>query len=154
MIFLPPTLTPLSLIATVVAPPFNVNVSPVIDVMPVNSGFMFTLYLLSSVPSPSTVVFVPASSLDGAAPPPPPAAFLSSSFKESLNFNLYLRVTPFSSPFSAFSLSPLSTTISSLSSTRVSLAFTIKLLNVASFPLKSSALKVFVVTLTLLPACT
>ena len=108
MIFLPPTLTPLSLIATVVAPPFNVNVSPVIDVMPVNSGFMFTLYLLSSVPSPSTVVFVPASSLDGAAPPPPPPAAALSilSFNSLLKVNLYLRVTPFSLPFSACSLLP------------------------------------------------
>ena len=95
VIFLPPTSTPLLLIATVVAPPCNVNVSPVIDVIPVKSDFILTLYLLPSVPSPLTVVFVPSASLDGAAPPPPPADALSSFFKVSLNFNLYLRVTPF-----------------------------------------------------------
>ena len=153
MIFLPPTLTPSLPIATAVVPPCNVNVSPVIDVTPVKSGFILTVYLLPSVPSPLTVVFVPLASLDGAAPPPPADA-LSSFFKVSLNFNLYLRVTPFSVPFSGFSLLPLSTTISSLSSTRVSLAFTIKLLYVTSFPSKSFSVKVFCLTVTLSPACT
>ena len=130
--------------------------SPDMDVILVTSDFKLTLYLLPSVPSPSTVVFVPSSSFDGAAPPlPPPAAALSIlSFNALLNVNLYLRVTPFSLPFSVFSLLPVSTTISSLSSTRVSLAFTIKLLNVTLFPSKSSSLKVFDVTVTLSPACT
>ena len=128
--------------------------SPDMDVKLVTSDFKLTLYLLPSVPSPSTVVFVPSSSFDGAAPPPPAAALSILSFNALLNVNLYLRVTPFSVPFSVFSLLPVSTTMSSLSSTRVSLAFTIKLLNVTSFPSKSFSVKVFGVTVTLSPACT
>ena len=95
----PVFVTATSVLPVVPSPPlFNLKpfaVAPDMDVILVTSDFKLTLYLFPSVPSPSTVVFVPSSNLDGADPPPPPADALSSFFKVSLNFNLYLRVTPF-----------------------------------------------------------